>query len=204
MYILRPIRSAEYREAEALTREAFWDIYRLGCIEHYLLHILRRSQAFIPKLEWVVQMDEHLVGHIAYSHMFQLPNRNMCPEIICLGPVCIHPRYQKQGMGSALIEHTLHLAASLGYKAVLLTGDPAFYARFDFHPASVSGIYLPGMDPVDASPHFMACELSAGFLSSHSGCYDFDASFFQKEGFEAFESTFPSRTSRAPLPEDLP
>ena len=64
--IIRPETPADYREAENLTREAFWNVYRPGCLEHYVLHCYRNDPDFIPELDFVMEKDGKLIGQVIY------------------------------------------------------------------------------------------------------------------------------------------
>ena len=56
----------DYRAVEDLTREAFWNIYRPGCMEHYVLHCYRDDPAFVPELDFVMERDGELIGQVIY------------------------------------------------------------------------------------------------------------------------------------------
>ena len=47
----------DYRAVESLTRQAFWNLYVPGCVEHYLVHLLRRHRDFVPELDFVLELD---------------------------------------------------------------------------------------------------------------------------------------------------
>lgn len=57
---------SDYRNVENLTREAFWNVYRPGCMEHYVLHCFRDDPAFIPELDFVMELDGQLIGQVIY------------------------------------------------------------------------------------------------------------------------------------------
>ena len=59
--IIRSEKKEEYREVENLVREAFWNVYRPGCSEHYVLHVLRDDPAFIKELDFVMEKDGKLL-----------------------------------------------------------------------------------------------------------------------------------------------
>ena len=61
-YIIRLERTEDYREVENLVRESFWNVYRPGCSEHYVLHVLRDDPAFIKELDFVMEQDDRLIG----------------------------------------------------------------------------------------------------------------------------------------------
>lgn len=187
---LRLENEKDYFETEKLTREAFWDVYRPGCNEHLILNKLRRSDAFIKELDYVLTENGKIVGNIVYTKMFAGPERKMSDEVIAFGPVCVHPAYQKKGLGKKMIEYTLDKAKALGYKAVLITGDNKYYNPLGFESAGRYRIYLPGTSD-EEDVFFMAKEIEEGYLSKHSGIYDFDACFYiGDDELEIFEQKF--------------
>lgn len=56
----------DYRQVENLTREAFWNVYRPGCTEHYVLHCYRGDPAFVPELDFVMELGGKMIGQIIY------------------------------------------------------------------------------------------------------------------------------------------
>ena len=52
----------DYREVENLTREAFWNVYRPGCVEHFVLHRLRSDPDLVPELDIVMEKSGRLIG----------------------------------------------------------------------------------------------------------------------------------------------
>ena len=69
-YSLRLEAEADYRETEALVRESFWNVYRPGCTEHYILHVLRDDSAYLPELALVMEKDGRLIGTTAVAFRF--------------------------------------------------------------------------------------------------------------------------------------
>ena len=61
-YLIRLETKADYDEVAALVRESFWNVYRPGCLEHYVLHCLRSDPAFIPELAFVMEKDSRING----------------------------------------------------------------------------------------------------------------------------------------------
>ncbi len=155
-----------------LTREAFWNIHVPGCDEHYYLHNLRNSDAFIKELDFVALYENKIVGHIAYSkanivdNADNLHNANNKHNVIIFGPISVLPEYQSKGVGSALIKHSLEVAKSLGHKAVLIYGDPRYYSKFGFRCAERYDIKTP--DGKYCVP-MMALELEKDALSGVNG-----------------------------------
>ena len=210
---LRLETEADEREVENLTRESFWDVYRPGCSEHYVLHLLRKSAAFIPELDYVMCSSGKITGSIVYSRMFYEGNNAPAGErtfavngdVAMFGPVCVAKEYQGQGIGSRLIRYTLEKAKSLGYRAVLITGNPAYYSRFGFKPAAVEyNVLLPGMSRNEDTSYFMGLELEHGYFKTHAGIYMYDASFEPPvHDTEEFDRLFPPKKKREPLSGDL-
>ncbi len=189
--IFRNETEEDYKIVEELTREAFWNLYVPGCSEHYLVHIMRDSELFIPELDFVALLNGKVVGNIMYIH-------SMVAEgdypVITFGPVSVLPKYQKKGIGSKLIEHTIKLAKEMGYPAILIYGDPAYYKRFGFVPAENYGIRTGAGLYAEA---LQAYELSHGALNEISGKFiegdiyeldekevsEFDKQFNEKEKY---------------------
>jgi predicted N-acetyltransferase YhbS len=201
---MRTENENDYFEVELLTREAFWNVYRPGCSEHLVIHNLRASASFIKELDYVVLENNRIVGNIVYSKMFVGSEKNMSREVIAFGPISVHPDYQKKGIGRKLIEFTSNKAKEMGYKAILITGNPEYYNPLGFVSASIYGIYMPGMSKEEEAEYFMVKELEEGFLSKHSGVYDFDKAFtVDLEELEEFEKQFPAKLKREARGTDL-
>ena len=116
-------------------REAFWNLFVPGCNEHYLAHILRTSDAFIPALDYVAVVDGEIAGNILYAKAHIALDSGDTLPVITFGPVSVLPKYQRQGVGTRLIKHTRTLARQMGFTAILIYGDPAYYGRLGFEPA---------------------------------------------------------------------
>jgi putative acetyltransferase len=130
--IIRNEREKDYRIVEELTREAFWNLYVPGCSEHFILHNLRKSSDFIPELDFIAEKEGQIVGQIAYSRGIIRDKEGSEKKIISFGPVSVLPGFQKQGIGSGLINHTISIAGDMGYPAICIYGDPRYYSRFGF------------------------------------------------------------------------
>lgn len=193
--IIRPETVQDQNIVETLTREAFWNVYRPGCVEHYVLHCFRQRPEFIPALNLVLETENGIIAHIMYSHAeIQCDNGSIVP-IVVFGPVSVLPAYQHQGYGSKLIRDSLDRARSLGYGAVAITGNPAYYHRFGFVSGQSRGIFYADMPREADCPFFMMKELQDGYLNGVTGTYsdpqgyiisdtevdDFDRSFPPKE-----------------------
>ena len=137
---IRPETPADYRETENLVREAFWNVYAPGASEHYLLHVMRDAENFVPELDFVAEENGRIVGQVVFMKARIECDDGCCREVLSLGPIAVEPPLQKRGIGRALIEHGAAAAAKLGYQAVLLCGDPRVYAKLGFEPAEKYGI----------------------------------------------------------------
>ena len=189
---LRLEEPRDYSEVETLVRETFWNKYQPGCSEHYLLHLLRNSPGYFPDLHFLAIADRRIVGNIVYSRSKVIDPAGKEWPVLTFGPVSVLPEYQRQGIGSALIHHTISLVRQKGEKAILLFGDPAYYSRFGFKPSSVFGITLPDGSSIDA---FQALELTPGSLTGITGSYYDDETFSQldPDKVDAFDSAFPPK-----------
>jgi len=163
---LRLESPSDYKEVENLTREAFWNLHVPGCDEHYLVHIIRDCEAFIPELDYVAILDNKTVENIVYTKAKIIDDNNNEHIALCFGPISVLPEYQKQGIGKALIEHTKMIARSMGCKTILIYGDPSYYYRFGFIPAEKYNI-LTSNGMYHAA--LQVCELYAGSLNGICG-----------------------------------
>lgn len=189
--IIRQETEKDYRAVEELTRDAFWDVYKPGCDEHLLAHKLRQSTAFLPQLDFVAVRDNCVVGNIMYSVAQVVDSGDQIHPVLTFGPLSVKPAYQGQGVGIALVQHTLSLAKTIGYPGVIIFGNPSYYHRFGFANAEHFGISTRDGINFDA---FMALALHQGALKGITG------RFFENEVFHVdpaelaeFEKAFPKR-----------
>lgn len=179
----------DYRNVEYLTREAFWDLYRPGCFEHLIVHKIRKAPAFIKELSYVACDGDTVIGNIIYSKAKVVNAENKEFEVLCMGPIAVLPVFQKKGVGTLLIKHSIKKAQELGFKAILIFGNPKYYQRFGFVNAGNFGITTSAGENLDA---FMALELFNGALKGINGKYYEDPVFDVKENeVEAFDKGFP-------------
>ena len=142
----------DYLEVEKMVRDSFWNIYRPGAFEHFIVHQLRDDESFIRNLAYVIEEDGKIIAHICYSKGYvQFENKK--EDAVVLGPVAIAKDYQNQGLGTKLIRYTLDLAEEYPY--VFVIGDENYYRRFGFVSASKYNIYLDGTDLEEENPFFM-------------------------------------------------
>ena len=97
--IIRPETEDDYRNTETLTREAFWNVYRPGCMEHYVLHCYRNDPAFVPELDLVMVLDGEMIGQVIYVRSEIVCDDGRRVPIMTFGPIGIAPAYKRQGYG---------------------------------------------------------------------------------------------------------
>lgn len=205
--IIRRESLQDYRAVENLTREAFWNIYRPGCTEHFVLHKFRESSNFIPELDLVMEKDGELIGHVMYAKSKIIAREGQSLEIGTFGPISILPVYKGKGYGRQLLNTSMQKAAEYGLNALAITGDIGFYGKSGFVLASSKNIRYAFADPNDNEiPYFLIKELKPGFLDGISGIYSdpeeyFAAEQFPKE-FSEFEASFPYKEKKE-LPGQL-
>lgn len=149
---IRRERPADYRTTEELMREAFWDRYTPGCCEHYLMHVLRSSPAFVPSLTFVAVADGRIAGAVAVaaSHIAADDGRRL--DTLTIGPIGVRPQLWGRGIGLSLLERVRREAAAGGHRAILLCGDPCFYGKAGYRPAEYFDIRTAD-DIYDVDPH---------------------------------------------------
>lgn len=152
---IRLERAEDYGNVENMVRNSFWNIYRPGAFEHFIVHKLRNHESFINDLAYVIQKDGNIIGHINYSNGKINYENGKTENAVVLGPIAIDKQYQNQGYGSKLIEFTLTKANQKGIPFIFVVGDENFYKRFGFESASKYNFYLEGTDFHDECPFFM-------------------------------------------------
>ena len=186
---IRLEQPADYREAEQVTREAFWNYYSPGCTEHYLLHVMRNSPNFLPELDFVAVADGHIIGSVVFLKSFILGDDGNRYEVLSMGPIAVLPEFQRKGVGRMLIEHARDAATAKGYRAILLCGEPRYYTKVGFTAAEHFGIRT------SANKYFAAlhvCPLYADALKNVAGRYFEDAIYEVDEAAAmAFDTDFP-------------
>lgn len=192
--VIRREKKEEYREVENLTREAFWNVYRPGCMEHYVLHCYRDDPAFVPELDLVMEKDGELIGQVMYVRSEILCDDGRALPIMTFGPIGIAPAYKRQGYGKRLLDKSMEMAKKMGAGALAITGNIDFYGKSGFVPAKTKGVRYSD-DP--EAEYFLIKELIPGFLNGISGTYKDPEGYFvcekDLEAFEQFESTFPEK-----------
>jgi predicted GNAT family acetyltransferase len=112
-------------------------------------------------------------------------------DTITFGPLSVLPKYHKQGIGTALVRHSLEKAREMGFGAVLITGIPDYYPKLGFKRARA---YELTLEDGTAADSFMAFELVPGYLSGGGVLHflppEFEQAENDDEGYEAFHAQF--------------
>lgn len=120
---IRTEEPKDYRTTENLTREAFWNVYRPGCMEHYVLHCFRSDPAFVPELDFVMELHGEMIGQVIYVRSeIDCDDGSRLP-IMTFGPIGIAPAYKRQGYGKILLDYSMEKARAMGVGALAITGN---------------------------------------------------------------------------------
>ncbi|CVI73920.1 Acetyltransferase (GNAT) family protein [Eubacteriaceae bacterium CHKCI004] len=144
MIQIRNEQKSDYQIVEDITREAFYNMYVPGCMEHYLVHIMRGHEDFIPELDFVLELDGKVIGNIMYTKAKLTDENGEEKEIITFGPVSILPKYQRMGYGKLLMEHSFKRAVELGYDTIVIFGSPANYVSRGFKSCKKYNLCVEG------------------------------------------------------------
>ena len=193
-YHIRLEAKEDHRAVEHLIREAFWNVYRPGCSEHYVMHVLRDDPAFVKELDFVMEQNGRLIGQNMFMETVIQADDGRTINVLTMGPIGIAPDLQRKGYGKILLDYTLEKAAALGYGAVLFEGNIGFYGNSGFDYASKFGIRYHDL-PEDADASFFLCkELIAGYLDGVTGVYLTPQGYYVDDAdVEAFDRDFPPK-----------
>ena len=110
--MIRLEKKEEQQKVENLVRESFWNEYRPGCLEHYVLHQLRNDPAFVPELDFVMLLNENgkedkLIGQNMFMRTSIKADDGRNIPIMTMGPICIKNEYKRKGYGKILLDYSL-------------------------------------------------------------------------------------------------
>lgn len=193
-YIIRLEKKDEYREVENLVRESFWNVYRPGCSEHYVIHLLRDDPAFVKELDFVMKKDGRLIGQNMFMRTIIQADDGRTINVLTMGPIGIAPDLKRKGYGKALLDYSLDKATALGYGAVLFEGNIGFYGKSGFDYARNFGIRYHDL-PAGADDSFFLCrELIPGYLDGITGVYQTPRGYYVSDAdVEEFDREFPAK-----------
>ena len=189
---IRNEKNEDYRTVENLIRESFWNVYRPGCLEHYVIHTLRNDEAFIPELSFVMELDGEIIGQNMFMRANIKADDGRDIPIMTMGPICIAPELKRKGYGKILLDYSLEKAKEYGCKALCFEGNIDFYGKSGFTFASDYGIRYHGLPEGENASFFLCKELEKGYLNGITGEYATPQGYFVDEtAAEEFDKTFP-------------
>lgn len=190
--IIRNEKKEDYRTVENLIRESFWNVYRPGCLEHYVIHTLRNDKAFIPELSFVMELDGNIIGQNMFMRANIKADDGRDIPIMTMGPIYIAPELKRKGYGKILLDYSLEKAKEYGCKAICFEGNIDFYGKSGFTFASDYGIRYHGLPEGEDASFFLCKELEKGYLNGITGEYATPQGYFVDEAAaEEFDKTFP-------------
>ena len=190
----------DYRKVEELTREAFWNVYAPGCVEHFVLHQYRNNPDFIPELDFVMEEDDRIIGHVMYSKAELFREDGSAIPAWTFGPISIHPDYKRKGYGLKLLNYSIEKAREMGIGVLCMEGNIDFYKHAGFVLASSLNIHYHAEPKESEVPYFLAQELIPRYLDGVEGTYHtpkgYYIAFENPEAFNEFDSTFPPKDKK--------
>ena len=200
---IRLEKPEDHRAVENLIRESFWNVYRPGCSEHYVIHVLRDDPAFVKELDLVMEQDGELIGQNMFMKTVIEADDGRVIPVLTMGPICVAPALKRQGYGKRLLDASLEKAAEMGFGAVLFEGSIDFYGRSGFGYARNFGIRYHDL-PEGADDSFFLCkELIPGYLDGITGVYQTPQGYYVDDAeVDEFDKGFPVR-ERMKLPGQI-
>ena len=192
--IIENEKQEEQREVENLVRESFWNVYKPGCSEHLVLHLMRDDKNFVKELDFVLKLDGKIIGqNVFYKTSIKTDSGENYP-ILTMGPICIAPEYKRKGYGKILLDHSLKKATELGFGAVCFEGNIDFYGKSGFQFARNFGIRYHDLPEGMDDSFFLCKELKLGYLKNIKGEYATPAIYMvTDEAVEEFDKSFPPK-----------
>ena len=181
-YTIRQEKKEEQRAVENLVRESFWNVYRPGCSEHYVIHVLRDDPAGV------------LIGQNMFMRTVINADDGRVIPVLTMGPIGITPDLKRHGYGKKLLDYSIEQASAMGFGAVLFEGNIGFYGKSGFDYARNFGIRYHDL-PEGADDSFFLCkELIPGYLDGITGVYQTPQGYYVDDAdVEAFDREFPPK-----------
>lgn len=186
--IIRNENEKDYREVEEMIKETFWNLYVPGCTEHYFAHEVRKCEDFIKELDFVIEEDNKIIGHIMYVKAKLVSSDGEVKEILSFGPFTIRKEYQRKGYGRKLLNHSLNEAYKLGYDTVVIWGNPENYACYGFKNCKRYNICLD--DDIYPVSLMVKTINEKEILSKKWKYIESEYTNIDLSGFEEFDKTF--------------
>lgn len=201
--IIRKETPSDYRQVENLIRESFWNVYRPGCLEHFVIHELRNDPAFVKELDFVMEQDGRIIGQNMFMRAVIKADDGRDIPIMTMGPICIANDLKRQGYGKQLLDYCLEKAAELGCGALCFEGNIRFYGKCGFGYAREKGLRYRGLPEGKDDSFFLCKELIPGYLEGITGEYGPPQGYFVDEAAcEEFDKQFPPKV-KLKLPGQL-
>ena len=202
-YLIRLETPADHAEVEYLVRESFWNVYRPGCLEHYVLHCLRNNKDFVPELDFVMEKDGRIIGQNIFVKAVICADDGRHIPIMTMGPICIANDLKRKGYGKILLNYSIEKAKQMGAGALCFEGNIDFYGKSGFTYASEYGIRYHGLPKGEDASFFLCKELIPGYLDGVTGEYATPTGYFVDEAeAEEFDKQFPYK-EKLKLPGQL-
>lgn len=190
--IIRLENKNEQRKVETLVRDSFWNVYRPGAFEHYVLHVQRNHPDFVPELNFVMEKDGEIIGQTVFVKANIRTDDNRDIPVLALGPICIANKYKRQGYGKLLLDYGFEKAKEYGAGAVCFEGNIDFYGKSGCVKASTYGIRYHGIPEGEEADFFLCKLLKDGYLDGVTGVYSTPEVYYVEEkDVEEFDKTFP-------------
>lgn len=202
MLNIRNEKPEDYETVENITRDAFYNLYIPGCMEHYLVHTMRNHEDFIRELDFVLELDGKVIGYIMYTKATLTDEAGNVKNILTFGPLCIEPNYQRRGYGKMLIQHSFEKAVSMGYDVVVIFGAPSNYVSSGFVSCKKHNICVEGNKFPSA---MLIRELKPGVLDGRKWYYkDSPVMAVPQENANAYDDTLmPKERKHTPTQEEF-
>ncbi len=195
--IIENEKQDEQFTVENLVRESFWNVYRPGCLEHFVLNQMRKDDNFVKELNFVLKLNCKIIGqNVFYKTFITLNNGDKFP-ILTMGPICIANEHKRKGYGKMLLDYSLEKATEMGFGAVCFEGNIDFYSKSGFTFARNFNIKYHGL-PDGADDSFFLCkELKKGYLDNKKGEYQTpDVYLVDEVKAEEFDKLFPPKEKK--------
>ena len=202
-YTIRLERTEDHREVENLVRESFWNVYRPGCSEHYVIHVLRDDPAFVKELDFVMEQNGKLIGQNMFMRTVIEADDGRVIDVLTMGPIGITPELKRRGYGKKLLDYSLEKAAAMGFGAVLFEGNIDLYGHCGFSYARNFGIRYHDLPEGTDDSFFLCKELIPDYLDGITGVYQTPNGYYVEDAdVEEFDKAFP-RKEKLKLPGQI-
>lgn len=184
---IRNEETKDFKQVEKMTRKAFYNLYVPGCTEHYLVHVMRAHEDFLPELAFVIEIDGQIIGNIMYTKAKLVDENEIEKEILTFGPLCILPEYQRKGYSKMLLKYSFEKAIEIGYDTIVIFGNPNNYVSRGFKSCKRYNVRIENNTFPTA---MMVKELKEGILDGRKWIYsDSPAMHIDEEKARLFDDT---------------